>query len=261
MDLGLLLRVLWRFKVVVITGLLVASALAVVSYFRIDFDKGEVTQPRFTYREQEEWASYARLLVTQQGFQFGSSIVSLDGKGVDALVAAQRLGLQTAAEDRLRSLAIFYARLVESDGVKRIMLRGGPIRGEIEARPLPALEGSEEIVPIISIAGIAPTRAASLSLTQRAAAALREYIADEQRANSIRPRDRIVLATIQEAGAAKLLAPRSKTLPIVVFLTVMIIVVALAFVLENLRPRVRAVAYRDEFADPGARAARRSASA
>jgi hypothetical protein len=261
MDLGLLLRVLWRFKVVVLTGLLIASALATVSYFRIDFDDGRVTQPRFTYRENEEWASYARLLVTQRGFQYGSSIVDLEVEGLDAAVESERLGLQTAAEGRLRSLSIFYAKLVESDAVRQIMRRSGPIRGEIEARPLPALEGSDEIVPIISIAGIASTAEGSIALTKRASAALREYIEDEQRANNIPTRDRILLATVQQAGGTQLLAPRPKTLPIVVFLTVLTIIVALAFVLENLRPRVRALAYRDGLADAGARAARRSASA
>ena len=39
-----------------------------------------------------------------------------------------------------------------------------------------------------------------------------------------------------------LLEGRSKTVPIVVFLTVMLAVIGLAFILENLRPRVRPVA-------------------
>ncbi len=46
-----------------------------------------------------------------------------------------------------------------------------------------------------------------------------------------------------------LLEGRSKTVPIVVFLTVMLAVIGLAFILENLRPRVRPVA---DVSDPQA---------
>jgi hypothetical protein len=41
-------------------------------------------------------------------------------------------------------------------------------------------------------------------------------------------------------------APRKKTTPIVVFLTVLLAAIGLAFVLENLRPRIRALAAEEE---------------
>ena len=38
MDLELYLRVLWRFRLVMVTGLLLASTLALLSYMRVSFE-------------------------------------------------------------------------------------------------------------------------------------------------------------------------------------------------------------------------------
>ncbi len=46
---------------------------------------------------------------------------------------------------------------------------------------------------------------------------------------------------VARAGQPQLFSPRKKTLPLIAFFTVMLAGVGLAFVLENLRPRVRAV--------------------
>ena len=59
---------------------------------------------------------------------------------------------------------------------------------------------------------------------------------------------------MEEAEGAALVAPRKLTRPIFIFLAVMIAALGLAFVLENLRPRVRPVA-----AEPEKPAFRRSA--
>jgi hypothetical protein len=263
MDLRLFLRVLWRFRALVFIGFMLAVGLAVVSFYRVSFDGGK---PEFRYREKEEWASYARLLVTQPGFDWGHSVVDLDRERLSEGDVA-RLDLQQAVETRLSNLAIFYSRLidskderlVDSDALRRIILRGGPLRGEIEAAPLPAVEGGESVLPIISIAGISDTASMSLALTQRTDSALREYIAAEQRARNVPPSERIQLEPLQSAGGTRLLAGRSKTLPIVVFLTVMVAVIGLAFILENLRPRVRSVPSPESAFGPSASLTRRSA--
>jgi len=78
-------------------------------------------------------------------------------------------------------------------------------------------------------------------LVKRATSAFRAYLAAQQAASNIAPADRVVLSTVDRPGRTKLLADRSKTLPIVVFLTVALATIAICFILENLRPRIRAV--------------------
>ena len=60
--------------------------------------------------------------------------------------------------------------------------------------------------------------------------------------NAIPPKQRVIVTVIKEPLTAKLLSGRSFTIPIVVFLSTMVVVFGLALVLENMRPRVRAVA-------------------
>jgi hypothetical protein len=263
MDLRLFLRVLWRFRALVLMGFVFAAGLAVVSFYRVSFDGG---RPEFRYRATEEWASYARVLVTQPGIEWGAAVVDLK-RGRVAEGDVERLGLQQAVETRLANLAVFYSRLidskderlVDSDALRRIILREGPISGSIEAAPVSAFEGGEAVLPIISIAGVADSPSTSQALTQRTASALGEYIEDQQRRGGVEASERIGLEVVQAAGGTRLLAGRSKTLPIVVFLTVMVAVMGLAFILENLRPRVRSVPASESAFGPSASTGRRSA--
>jgi hypothetical protein len=233
MDLRLFFRVLHRFRFLVLNAVVLAVALSFLSYYRVDFGGGT---PSLTPRQHEQWVSYSRLLVTQPGFDWGRSSSDASADGTQA---GQSLELQQAAEGRLGSLAIIYAKLIESDAVVRLMQRPKPIFGHVEAAPLPAVEGSSEVVPILSIAAIARTRKDSVVLGDRATNAIRTFLEQQQQVNKIPPKDRVVLTTIMRASDAKLYVPRSKTLPIVVFLTILVCGIGLALVLENVRPRAR----------------------
>jgi len=235
MDLRLFARVVWRFRVVVGLGVVLALALATLSYVRVSFAGG----PSVKYRQSEQWVSYTRLFVTQSGFRWGSSVVN-PSKGTLGN-QANVLGLQTASESRLSSLATIYANLIDSDAVLALMRREGPVRGIVQAAPLPVAQGSDSVLPIISIAAFAASPTASVELARHAGNALRLYIERQQELNGIAPGERIKLAVVSKAGATKLYAGRKKTLPIVVFLTVMLAVIGLAFTLENVRPRIRAI--------------------
>jgi len=95
------------------------------------------------------------------------------------------------------------------------------------------------VLPIISIAGISKTPGLSRQITARAMQALRQYIFDQQEAAHLPQDSRVIMPVIKSAGDTKLMTPRSKTLPIVVFMTVMITFIVLAFILESIRPRRR----------------------
>lgn len=219
MDLKLLGRALWRFKWLVLLGIVAAVGLTFISTFRVD------KNGKLSYRQGEKWASYAQIFVTQQGFPWGA--------------------LQppaTTDSGRFVSLALLYSSLADSDPVKQLMAKmGPPIPGQIQAAAVLTSAGSSDALPIISIAGIAGTEKQSLALTGRAADALVSYIRSEQAANQIRDNNRVVVQIIKEPGQPTLLAGRSKAVPAMVFLAVLTVVVAMVLVLENLRPRIRRV--------------------
>jgi hypothetical protein len=237
MDLRLFGRVLWRFRQIVIIGFLFAVLLASFSYVKVSFGSNGIS---LHYRSNALWASYTRLFVTQPGFKWGSSVVNPRSRSAEN--QASILGVQSASETRLSSLATIYANLVHSDEVLALMRQRGPVHGIVEAAALPIIQGSESVLPMISIAGIAPTKEQSRALSANAAHSLRRFISRQQAASGIAPSERIVLQVINKAGGTKLYAPRKKTLPIVVFLTVMLAVIAVTFILENLRPQIRAAA-------------------
>jgi hypothetical protein len=119
---------------------------------------------------------------------------------------------------------------------------GPPIPGaQIQAAALTTSPGSTDALPIISIAGIAGSPQDSLALTTRDTDALVAYIRDQQAANGIRNANRVVVQVIKHPGQVTVLKGRSKTVPVMVFLAVLILVIAVVLVLENMRPRIRKV--------------------
>lgn len=217
MDLRLLGRVLWRFKFLVMGGLVLGAALAVLSICKVNLSGS----PWLEYRKPQVWVSYTRLLVTQRGFDLGSTAGGQDTSG------------------RFSGLAVIYSNLVTSDPVMAIMRRQGPVRGSLQAAAVEATPGSEDYLPIISIAGFADTPGGSAQLAQRASNALQRFITQQQVEHRVRDADRVLLRPLNVAGGTKLFAPRKKTLAIVIFLTMMLASIGLALVLENLRPRTR----------------------
>lgn len=242
MDLGLYVRVLWRFRLLVVVGLLLAGSLAVLSLVRIDGDG-------VTYRDPELWASTTRLGVTQNGFPWGRLLAQEQSPGE----AARNLAIPLADPNRLTTLAVLYAELATSDPVRRQMLREGAagvcpqgnglaagsngpqLCGRVVASAISAGE-NRVMLPLIDLTAIATSPRAAVELAQRAATAFGNYIRQQQVANKVPRGDRVVVEQLQLPKAPRIFQPRSKTLPVVVFLAVMLATVGLAFLLENLRP-------------------------
>jgi hypothetical protein len=237
MDLALHFRVLWRFRVVVAVGLLAAIALALFSYVRVGFGGGRhgIT---VAYRQHQQYVAYTQILVTQTGFPEGRSVVIPPSDAAPASSNQQ----QFADPTRFTSLALLYAKLIDTDPVWRIARKRGPLSGKIEAAALPATDnGNGDALPVLSIASIANSKPAAIKLGRRLTDAFVVYIDREQAANGIKPRDRVKLDVVKAPESAKIWAARSKALPIVVFVSMLFATFALAFVLESMRPRVRMV--------------------
>src|SRR2546423_9864638 len=100
MDLSLYSRVLWRWRLFVVPGLLLAIFAAVFSVARVG-------PHGVSYRQSEQYVSYSKIFVTQQGFPWG------------------RLTPAANSTDpgRFASLATIYSSLADGDGVRQILQR------------------------------------------------------------------------------------------------------------------------------------------
>lgn len=228
MDFQLYARVLWRFRLLVVCGLLLATTLALLSVVRVSSDG-------LKYRQTELWKSSTRLIVTQQGFPWGRLLAEDPSLSADA---ARSLGIPLADPNRLNNLTILYAELATADPVRRLMRRDGPIGGKISATPVVVQDGRYTL-PLIDVTAIATTPRASMRLAVRSAKAFEQYLTEQQTINDVPKDDRVVVQQVQLPRRAEIFRPRSKTMPIVIFLAVMFATVGLAFLLENVRPPQR----------------------
>jgi hypothetical protein len=226
-DFRLYGRVLWRFRLLVATGVLLAAGLSVLSVLKIGSEG-------LQYREDALYFSKTRLGVTQQGFPWGR----LFAESSTPAQRARNVNIPIANPARFNELAVLYAELATSDPVRRrIRLKPRTDVGVL-ASPLREAE-SGTMLPLIELTSIATTRRGAILLARRSSAALRAYLEEQQLANDVPASDRVVLEEVLQARKAGIYQPRSKTMPIVIFLAVMFATVGLAFLLENLRPRYR----------------------
>jgi hypothetical protein len=227
-DFQLYVRVLWRFRYLVGAGFALAVSLAVLAVVRID--PGGTTLVK--YREDEQWASFSMLFVTQQGFPWGR-LTSV----AEATSGAGKVNFESEA--RFANLAVLYAYLASSDPVRKLMKQSGPVDGEIAAEPVLSSGTFSSPLPLVRLIAIAKTPEESHRLVIRATDAFRTFLETEQARHKIADDQRVLMTVVRRADKPELLAGRSMTLPIVVFMGVMILVSGLAFVLENMLGRGR----------------------
>lgn len=260
MDLGLYGRVIWRFKWIFFPGLLAAIGLAVFSTAKIDVTHG--FPPKLTYRKPAQYRAEALMLVTQPGFPEGRSSINdmIKVAGGASKTDPATYVPRFADPSRYSELALLYSTYVTSDEVNKLMIKqGGPVVGKLLANPI-MQAGTGTAEPIIDLAGIAPSKALAISLTQRAVKGLQTYIAREQAANAVPVEKRAIILPLNMPQRATVFQGHKKTKPAFVFLTLLLATIGICFILENLRPRVRVAA--DEAASgTGGASRRRSISA
>jgi hypothetical protein len=235
LDLALYLRVLWRFRVLVVVGYALALLLAFLSYARPSFDGG---RPGIAYRQHESWQTQAVILVTQARFPEGRSTQEYEPADPSKGLPAVPIG----DPGRLSNLALLYSQFANSDPVHKLIRRQGPVEGSIVAGPYaPPDAPPGTVLPLIGITATSDTPTRAVDLARRGARAFMEFIQKQQIAADIPVEDRVVLQVLREPENPSLVAGRKKTLPVMVFLVVMIAALGLAFILENMRPRIRQV--------------------
>jgi hypothetical protein len=248
MDLGLYFRTLWRYKPLMLYGFFVAVLLAFLSAARI-------TTHGIEQRGTTTWSSTATLLITSaHDFPYGRTAPAY-------LPADPRKGIpsvQVSDPNQLTTFALLYSQLANSDAVRKIMRRQGPLHGALTARPVfesptTAINSSSYLLPLITLTATATTASWAVATAQLGTSSFVDFLSQQQDQANI-PRDQRVSVEVlrQAAGASRISTP-GLTLPIIVFIAVMIAAVALAFVLENLRPRALARSTTEELPDAVAR--------
>lgn len=227
MDLRLFSEVMWRYRRLLAAGAAVALLVALASMFSFSLQDG------FKHRQDETWVSHARLLVTQEGFPQGRANLGNEG-AADQLAAGERRFLGT---DRAVHLAQLYAKIANADEVRSLMFGEGRVGGakQVTVR-------AEQDLPTLDVEALATTRTAAVTLAQRQVRALLRYLDREQKTSGVPEQERVRLsivrwpgtrALLEEDSTTWLLAPRSKMLPVVVFLAVLALFVGIAFLLDN----------------------------
>lgn len=235
MDLGAYMRVLSRFKVLIILGFLLAAALAFLATAKVSFRAGK---PHVTYRQSQLYQADTILLVTQQGFPWGRTVLPASTDGLPT--GTQSTSPQYADPNRLAGLAVFYAELANGDAVQAAIKRDKSLHGLMNASAtLPNPSQYNSVLPFVDIQGFATTPHQAVLISSKGTAALQRYIEQQQSAAGIAQTQRVLLDIVKKPDKVTVAVRRKKTLPIMVFLIVFTAALGSAFILENLRPRVR----------------------
>jgi hypothetical protein len=231
MDLALYTRVLSRFRVLVVGGVVLACLLAFFSYAKVSMVHGSL---KLGYRQAETWQSTTRLLITQPGFQIGK--LSLGNPDPTATTTNP-----IVSPGYLASLAPSYEQIGNSDAVRAMFKRDDKGRATMTVAAEYGGSNNTEPTGVLDVNGLGTTPADAGRASQRGTAVLIDYVRQEQCLNGVAAANRVQLEVLNKAAQAVVLVGRKKTLPIVIFVAVMTAAIGLAFMLENLRPRVRAV--------------------
>jgi hypothetical protein len=221
MDLRTHMTVIWRWRAIVGLGLVVAAALAFFSVARVSFAHGA------TYRQGETWQASEALLVNQPG-----------GLYVTATLAP------TSNPVWLVSLTSLYAQIANSAAIRTRVFPGGQATtatGDYVASQV--LGQSGEPLAVLTFDGTGDSPRQAVTNAHRASVQFRSYVTAQAKSQSVSPKRSVVLDVLAMASTrnTKVVKGRKLTVPILVFLAVLIAALGLAYVLENLVPRKKVV--------------------
>jgi hypothetical protein len=221
MDLSLFLAVLWRSKRLVFGGLFLGVVLAVLAYGQPSFAGGK---PKLVPRGAEVWQSESQLLIAQAGFPYGETTT-------------------TTPSVSLNTLSPVYANVANGNLIQSEIRQQLGTVGTVKANEVIDAAASTNL-PFVTFVASAPTGSLATKLAAGAAVIFQAYVARQQASAKI-PRDRRVQLSIVESGTKpKLVEGHKLSIPILVFLAVMLSAISLVLMRENVR-KSRAAAQRE----------------
>jgi hypothetical protein len=232
MDLGLLARVVWRFKHLAAAGFALAVLLAVFSTASVSFPGGKLT---LTYRSPIIYTAQARILATQSGFPWGRTVLPTSPQS--PVPSSTNPGY--ADPSRFSTLAAFYAQLVNGDQIQRRVVH--PQLKQVLFGAVEIDRINNEALPFVDITAFAPSPVVARRLAEDGTRALQSLVSAQQTKANIPDDQRVLLQVLQHPTNVRVAEPRKKTIPIVVFMTVLIATLGALLALENLRPGAAAI--------------------
>jgi hypothetical protein len=227
MDVLAYLGVIRRQWIVVLIGLTIAQALALMAVVRVT-DRG------LQYRSPPIYAARSTLFVTQGGFPWGRSKLTQSEKAPDGgTVEIQRF----ADPGRMEYLASLYSELARtSRAVQAQIERAGKLPpGAYQVTPLTAPDG--RALPLIEVMGVSQTPSQAVVFSNRVADGLRRYVRLNQLAGDVPQASRIQLPFVTRARSAEVLQGVKLTRPILIFFFGSIVTLVFAFARDNMQRR------------------------
>jgi hypothetical protein len=233
------LSVLWRFRGLVLVGALFGFALAALATFKISVAGG---MPNVERRGTQVWTSESDTFVTQPGFPWGrvtlppQAPAPATGTEQSAEPTPDPDALEFADPSRFSNLAMLYSVIAYSDRV-RARLPERPSADQVKATAFDATGNGTTFLPIVKIETQAESARKAQLLNLHAIEALKDLLTEEQRRNEIPANQRVRLNVLNAPTAPTLVSGPSMTPAFLAIVLSLLGAVALAHVLESLRPR------------------------
>jgi hypothetical protein len=245
MELRRHLQVLWRFRLVIVAGVLFGTVVGILASFHVSFDGG----PKLTWRSDQTFESNSTLFVTQNGFPWGRVTlpVTEPGFGAPATDDADKKGSRReyGAPERFSDLAVLYSYLATSQQVRALIaMRAKPEQVAITPVMNPA---SGTGLPLLKVRTTGKTGAVTQQLNTATVDALRRYLDEEQDRAEIDAGLRVEIQVLNPPSRAVVSEGRSYMGSLIAFILAIGASIGLAYLLENLRPKRPDPAEDDEF--------------
>ena len=222
MDLIAFWSVLRRRRLIMVVGLNVAAALALISVMK-------VSSSGLAWRSPPVYKASTTLLVTQPGAPYARSTLDKFEPVPGGPPVAK-----FADPSRMEYLASLYARKAEGDEiVQRVKRSFDMTKAKWAATPVTGADS--RALPLIEIGALEMSPAKAIALANAVSKALRDSLTSEQRKTRITGEDRLELREFKRADKAEVFQGIGLARPVMLFLLISIVTVAIAFLVDNLR--------------------------
>jgi hypothetical protein len=246
------LRVISRWRKVLITSAILGLALAALFTLKISFSGG----PNAGWRHAAKWESKSRIFVTQAGFPWGRTTLP-DGREDPKLkmTLAEKQAAADAANDpnspafadpgRLSLLAIIYAFMSQSNTVSTINAKPLPEGSEVTAVEIS--DQNQGALPMFQLNATAETEATANAVNTERSQALMNYLTQQQDAYKVPAGQRVKLSVLNKPYATKV-SGHGEMLGVAMLFLALAAGVSTCYLLESLRlSRERQAAAEDPF--------------
>lgn len=214
MDLRTHFGIVWRWRLVVALGLLLAVVLTLLSVCRVSFAHGISV----SYRQGQTWQGSETLLLSYQNQLLSPSDVPTNITGLTSL----------------------YVSIANSATIRtRVLPNGRPTKKSGDYNAFQVFDQNNSPQPIMTFNGTGSSASLAASVARRASLQFRQYLSSQFQNAEVpsNKRVRVSIITPAQARDAKVAKGRKYTAPILVFIAVLLATLGLVYLLENLRPR------------------------